>query len=142
MSDSLETPWTVACQAPLSMGFPRQEYWNGLPFPSPGDIPNPGTKPSSPALQVSSLSLSHQVSPLINCKRSENQWMYVGMQAGGVAIRLEDSGGDLGFGAPTWLLKIAQKISEREREMEGGSGWPEARPDTTEASELQRCSSL
>ena len=36
------TPWTVACQAPLSMGFPRQEYWSGLPFPSPGDLPEPG----------------------------------------------------------------------------------------------------
>ena len=44
------TPWTVACQAPLSMGFSRQEYWSGLPFPSPGDLPNPGIKPESPAL--------------------------------------------------------------------------------------------
>ena len=41
------TPWTVACQAPLCMGFPRQEYWSGVPFPSPGDLPNPGTEPSS-----------------------------------------------------------------------------------------------
>ena len=38
---TLVTPWTVACQAPLSMGFPRQDYWNGLPFPSPGDLPDP-----------------------------------------------------------------------------------------------------
>ena len=44
------TPWTIAHQAPLSMGFPRQEYWRGLPFPSPGDLPNPGSEPSSPAL--------------------------------------------------------------------------------------------
>ena len=44
------TPWTVAHQAPLSMGFARQEYWSGLPFPSPGDLPNPGIKPMSPAL--------------------------------------------------------------------------------------------
>ena len=44
------TPWTVACQASLSMGFPRQEYWSELPFLSPGDLPNPGIKPSSPAL--------------------------------------------------------------------------------------------
>ena len=44
------TPWTVLCQAPLSMGFPRQAYWNRLPFPSPGDLPNPGTEPMSPAL--------------------------------------------------------------------------------------------
>ena len=44
------TPWTVARQAPLSMGFSRQEYWSGLPFPSPGDLPDPGIKPASPAL--------------------------------------------------------------------------------------------
>ena len=42
--------WTVACQAFLSMGFSRQEYWSGLPFPPPGDLPNPGVKPISPAL--------------------------------------------------------------------------------------------
>ena len=41
------TPWTVACQAPLSMGFSRHEYWSGLPFPSPGDLPNPGIEPTS-----------------------------------------------------------------------------------------------
>ena len=52
---TLVTPWTVACQAPLSMGFSKQEYWSGLPFPSPGDLPNPGTEPRSPALQVDSL---------------------------------------------------------------------------------------
>ena len=44
------TPWTVACQAPLSMGFPRQEYWSRLPFPSPGDLPGPGMEHASPAL--------------------------------------------------------------------------------------------
>ena len=45
------TPWTVACQAPLSMGFPRQEYWNSwLPFPPSGDLSDPGIKPMSPAL--------------------------------------------------------------------------------------------
>ena len=44
------TPWTVAHQFPLSMGFPRQEYWSVLPFPSPGDLPNPGIRPTSPAL--------------------------------------------------------------------------------------------
>ena len=43
-------PWTVALQAPLSMGFLRQEYWSGLPFPSPGDLPHPGIQPASPAL--------------------------------------------------------------------------------------------
>ena len=49
------TPWTVAHQAPLSMGLPRQEYWSGLPFPSPGDLPDRGIKPRSPALQADSL---------------------------------------------------------------------------------------
>ena len=52
---TLVIPWTVACQAPLSMGFSRWEYWNGLPFPSPEDLPNPGIKPGSPALQADSL---------------------------------------------------------------------------------------
>ena len=50
ISDSFVTPWTVACQAPLSMGFPGQEYWSGLPFPSPGDLPYPGIEPGSPVL--------------------------------------------------------------------------------------------
>ena len=47
MSNSFETPWTVAHQAPLSMGFPRQEYWSELPFPSPGDLPHPEIKHTS-----------------------------------------------------------------------------------------------
>ena len=45
----LATPWTVACQTPLSMGFSRQKYWSELPFPPPNDIPNPGIKPMSSA---------------------------------------------------------------------------------------------
>ena len=49
------TPWTVAYQASLSMGFSRQEYWSGLPFPSPGDLPDPGIEPGSPALQADAL---------------------------------------------------------------------------------------
>ena len=52
---TLRTPWTVARQAPLFMGFSRQECWSGWPFPSPGDLPNPGMKPKSPALQEDSL---------------------------------------------------------------------------------------
>ena len=47
---TLVTPWTVACQAPLSMGFPRQEYWSRLPFPPPADLPDPVIEPASPAL--------------------------------------------------------------------------------------------
>ena len=60
------TPWTVAHQASLSMGFSRQERWSGLPFPPPGDLPDAGIKPPSPgtpALQADSLPLSHWESP-------------------------------------------------------------------------------
>ena len=49
------TPWTVAYQAPLSMGFSRQEYWNGLPFRNPGDLPDPGIEARSPAFQADAL---------------------------------------------------------------------------------------
>jgi len=49
------TPWTVAYQASPSMGFSRQEYWSGLPFPSPGDLPNPGIEPRSPTLEADAL---------------------------------------------------------------------------------------
>ena len=58
MRDSA-TAWMVVCQPPLSMGFPKQEYWSGLPFISPGDLSHPGTKPASPALSVDSLPVSH-----------------------------------------------------------------------------------
>ena len=51
----IANPRTIACQAPLSMEFSRQECWSGLPFPSPGDLPSPGIKPRSPALQADSL---------------------------------------------------------------------------------------
>ena len=62
MSNSSVTPWTVAHQAPLSMGFYKEEHWSGLPFPSPVDLPNPRVEslpPSSPAWQVDSLPLHH-----------------------------------------------------------------------------------
>ena len=65
----LVTPWAISCQAPLSMGFSMQEYWSGLPFPSPGDRPDPGLKPESPALQADSLpSATHgQPDPRATC---------------------------------------------------------------------------
>ena len=62
------TPWTVAHQASLSMGFSRQEYWSGLPFPSPEDLPDPGIEPWSPALQADSLPFELDGSPLSKCK--------------------------------------------------------------------------
>ena len=58
-------PWTVAHQAPLSMEFPRQEYWGGLPFPSRGDLPNPGIKSGSSALQVDSLPSEPPEKPML-----------------------------------------------------------------------------
>jgi len=61
--------WTAAHQAPLSMGFSRQEYWSGLPCPSPGHLPDSGIEPVSPvapALQADSLPLSYQGSPLLH----------------------------------------------------------------------------
>ena len=61
------TPWTVAHQAPLSMGFHRQEYWSALPCPPPGNLPDPGIEPRSPTLQAYSLLPSHQGSP-VECK--------------------------------------------------------------------------
>ena len=57
------TPWTVGRQAPLSMGFSRQEYWSGLPCPPPGDLPHPGIKPGSPALQADALSSEPPAKP-------------------------------------------------------------------------------
>ena len=64
------TLWTVADQAPPSMGFSRQEYWSGLPFPSPGDLPDPGIEPRSPALQADTLTSESPGKPI---KKSEHQ---------------------------------------------------------------------
>ena len=69
------TPWTVACQASLSMGFSRQEYWSGMPFPSPGDLPNPGIKPRSPASRADPLPSMgfYQGSPYTNVRHLTNR---------------------------------------------------------------------
>ena len=66
------TPWTVARQAPPSMGFSRLEYWSGLPFPSPGYLPDPGIKPQSPILQADSLPSEPQGSStyIIKCQQT------------------------------------------------------------------------
>ena len=63
MSDSFMILWSIAYQAPLSMGFSREEYWSGLPFPTPGDLPNPGIEPRSPRLQADSLPAEPQGKP-------------------------------------------------------------------------------
>ena len=59
------TPWTVAYQAPPSMGFSRQEYLSGLPFPSPGDLPNPGVEPGSPSFQADALTSEPPGKPVV-----------------------------------------------------------------------------
>ena len=64
------TPWTVAYQASPSMGFSRQEeYWSGLPFPSPGDLPDPGIEPGSPALEADALTSEPPGKPIITLGR-------------------------------------------------------------------------
>ena len=63
VSKSIATPWTVALQAPLSLRFSRQVYWRGLPFPPPGDLPDPGIKPASPGLAGGFFTLKHLGSP-------------------------------------------------------------------------------
>ena len=75
------TPWTVACQAPLSMGFSRQEYWSVLPFPSPGDLPDPGIEPRSLALEADALT-SEPPGKAFDCVDDKNcgkffkRWVY------------------------------------------------------------------
>ena len=66
MSDSLVAPRTVPCQVPLSMGFPRQEYWSGLPFLFPGGLPDPGIEPKSPALAGGFFTTEPPGKPLID----------------------------------------------------------------------------
>ena len=72
MSSSFATPLTVAQHVPLSMGFPRGKYWSGLPFPSQGDLPNPGTEPTSPAWQADSLPVSRLGSPFKSITQLQN----------------------------------------------------------------------
>ena len=71
------TPWTVACQAALSMGFPRQEYWSGLPFPSPGYLPDPGIEPLSPALEADALTSEPQGKPKWEGNTGKRGYMYM-----------------------------------------------------------------
>ena len=74
------TPWTVAYQAPMSMGFSRQEYWSGLPFPSPGDLPNPGIEPRSPALQTDALPSEPPGKPTVyRVSKSLTEWKWLSM---------------------------------------------------------------
>ena len=66
------TQWTVAYQAPLSMGFSGQEYWSGLPFPSPGGLPDPGIEPRSPSLEADTLTSEPPGKPNVHCSTIYN----------------------------------------------------------------------
>ena len=75
-----ETPWTVAREDPLSMGFSRQEYWSGLPLPSPGDLPDPEIEPGSPTLQANSLpseppGIILSLAPIYSLKRKRDHFI-------------------------------------------------------------------
>ena len=93
---TLATPWTVACQIPLSTGFSSQEYWSELPFPSPGDLTNPGIERWSPALQADSLPTELQGKPYmghtytqklfvvyLEFKCNQASWFWVAAGCGG-----------------------------------------------------------
>ena len=81
-SNSL-TPWAVTCQVPLFMGFPRKEYWSGLPFPSPGDLPNPGIESMSPVSAGRFFTSKPLGKPgdLVNCSENllEIRWLFPGV---------------------------------------------------------------
>ena len=86
-------PWTVAHQAPSSMGFSRQEYWSGLPFPSPGDLPDPGIEPRSPTLQADALTSAPPGKPLNIRIQSLELQIQVRDFKGGKEARLKEEGG-------------------------------------------------
>ena len=73
------TPWTVACQAPLTLGFSREEYWSGLPFPPPRDLPHPGTEPTSPALagRFSTTKPLGKIWPELNENEKMNEFSWI-----------------------------------------------------------------
>ena len=102
MSDLLATLWTVAYQAPLSIGFSRQEYWSGVSFPSPGDLPNPGIKPGSPELQTETLLSEPPVKPFVI------KYTYKRMYR----LPTEDGGG-IGWGDHFLPYKFIERTFER-----------------------------
>ena len=71
------TPWTVAYQAPPFMGFSRQEYWSGLPFPSPGDLPDPGIEPGSTAFQADALTSEPPGKPQLCFVLVTNEYTFI-----------------------------------------------------------------
>ena len=95
------TPWTVAYQAPPSVGFSRQEYWRGLPFPSPGDLPDPGIEPRSSRLQADTLPSEPGEKPLIvDCQERQSH--------------LKVREGEKPVSTKAWRLEGVQQVQRRE----------------------------
>ena len=92
----LATPWTIAYQAPPSMGFSRQEYWSGLPFPSPGDLPDPGIELRSPAFQADVLTSEPSISKVL--------YIYEGFPHSSAGKESTSNAGDPRFNS--WVGKI------------------------------------
>ena len=109
MCNSFVTPWTIAPQAPVSMGFPRQEYWSGLPFPSPWDFPDPGIEPG--------LLHCRQILPPEPPPRGKLEYSWVGV---GMWVRAQDQANALG----SWALSQGLVGSrERRRSLTTSSSW-------------------
>ena len=99
------TPWIVACQAPLSMGFSKQEYWSGLPFPPPGDLPSPEIEPRSLTLQMDSLPSEPPGKPKNTGVGSLSllQEIFPGIQPGSPALKVDSLPAEL-LGKPYILV--------------------------------------
>ena len=143
-------PWTVALQAPPSMGFSRHEYWSGLPFPSPGDLPDPGIEPRSPTLQADALTSEPPGKPhVVACIKISFLWLHdipsyihCGFPAGSDGKASACNVGDLGF--HPWVRKIPWRRawqptpvfllgeSHGRRSLEGYSPGGHKESDTTE----------
>ena len=116
----LVTPWTVAGQAPLSVGFSQQEYWSGLPFPPPGDLPNPGIKSGSPALQADSLPAEAPGKPMcISAHVYIHPFIYISidvyfilwtMASAGSFFTMKESGFPLGKPNPTLFYSFCCSV--------------------------------
>ena len=116
MSDSFTTPWTIALQAPPSMGFSRQKYWGGLPFPSPGDLPDPEIEPSCPTLQAGSLpfKLSREAQFIYPRSSELNSNLREGDSPGGPLVKNLPSKAEDGSSIPgqgTKTLRAMEQLS-------------------------------
>ena len=105
------TPWTIAYQAPLSMGFSRQECWSGLPFLSPGDLPDPGIEPGSPALQADALSSEPPGKPLVTkaCPIIATPWTVARPAPLSMRLSRQEYWSRLPFPSPQLYIKATKR---------------------------------